>query len=130
MSRFVSSAILAAGIAAFVATPNAAIAGCYNCYTPPAPQPCATCYQQQVVPPQYRTTYDTVMVSPGRTIAHHKPARYGTVYETVVVPRTVMVEPERVYHQHVAPQYATVPRVEMVAPAQTYVVPVQPRCGG
>ncbi len=125
MLRLASSAALASVFAAF-AMPGAAVAGCYNCYQP---QPCTTCYQQYVTPPQYRTTYDTVMVSPGSVIEYRQPARYGTVYETVVVPRTVMVEPERVYHQHVLPQYATVPRVEMVAPAQTYYAPVQPRCG-
>src|SRR5438552_824095 len=119
MSRFASSAILAAGFAAFVATPNAAVAGCHNCYAPPA---CGNCYQQQVIAPQYRTVYDNVMVSPGGVIAHRVPPKYGTVYETVVVPRTVMVAPERVYHEHIPAQYATVPRVEMVAPAQTYAV--------
>ena len=120
--RLVPSAALFAAIAAFVA-PTAATAGCANCYVPP--QPCYTCYQQQVVPPQYRAYEETVMVSPGRTIAHRTPARY----ETVMVPKTVMVEPEGVQYEQVPPQYATRQRVEMVAPAQTYVVPVRPRCG-
>jgi len=121
--RIVPSAILATVIAAFAAT--SASAGCYNCYVP-APQPCVTCYQQQVVPPQYRTVQETVMVSPGRTIAHRTPARY----ETVMVPKTVMVEPEGVQYEQIAPQYATRARTEMVAPARSYYVPVQPRCGG
>jgi hypothetical protein len=120
--RLVLSAALFAAVAAFVA-PTAATAGCANCYVPP--QPCYTCYQQQVVPPQYRAYEETVMVSPGRTIAHRTPARY----ETVMVPKTVMVEPEGVQYEQVAPQYATRQRVEMVAPARTYVVPVRPRCG-
>ena len=64
------SRVIAASFAALVAAavlPTAASAGCYNCYTP---QPCATCYQQQYVPPQYRTVQDTVMVSPGAVVAH------------------------------------------------------------
>ena len=69
------AATLFAGLAA-MALPNAAAAGCYNCYAPP---PCQTCYQQQVVPPQYRTVEETVMVSPGRTIARRTPAQYETV---------------------------------------------------
>jgi hypothetical protein len=63
------------------------------------PQPCATCYQRQVVPPQYRTVEETVMVSPGAVIAHRTP-----------------------------PQYATRQRVEMVAPAREYYVATPPRC--
>ena len=66
-----------------LAAPTTASAGCQNCYVPP--QPCYTCYQQQVIPPQYRTYNETVMVSPGRTIAHRTPAQY----QTVMVPKTV-----------------------------------------
>ena len=121
MSRVLATLFTAAVAAAALST--AASAGCANCYVPP--QPCVTCYQQQVVPPQYRTVNETVMVAPGRVVAHRTPARY----ETVMVPRTVMVEPERVYHEQIPPQFATVSRTEMVAPAQTYLVPVQPRCG-
>jgi hypothetical protein len=121
MSR-VYAALFATAIAA--AIPTAASAGCANCYVP-APQPCVTCYQQQVVPPQYRTYEETVMVSPGRTIAHRTPAQY----QTVMVPKTVMVAPEGVEYEQVPAQYATRQRVEMVAPAQTYMVPVRPRCG-
>ncbi|WP_299809531.1 hypothetical protein [Tardiphaga sp.] len=102
--------------------PNAASAGCYNCYTPP---PCQTCYQQQVVPPQYRTVEETVMVAPGRTVARRTPAQY----ETVMVPKTVMVAPSRVEYERIPAQYATQQRVQMVAPAQTYYAPVRPRCG-
>ena len=120
--RLVPSAALFAAIAAFAA-PTAASAGCANCYVPP--QPCYTCYQQQVVPPQYRAVEETVMVHPGRVIAHRTPARY----ETVMVPKTVMVEPEGVQYEQVPPQYATRQRVEMVAPPQVYYAPVRPRCG-
>ncbi len=119
--RVVPSAALAAALAAF-AIPTGASAGCANCYAPP---PCVTCYQQQVIPPQYRTVEETVQVSPGRVIAHRTPARY----ETVMVPKTVLVEPEGVQYEQIPPQYATRQRVEMVAPAQTYIVPVRPRCG-
>ena len=97
-------------------------AGCANCYA--AAAPCVTCYQQQVIPPQYRTVNETVMVSPGRRIAHRTPARY----ETVMVPKTVMVEPEGVQYEEIPPQYTTVQRTQMVAPARTVVVPVRPRC--
>jgi hypothetical protein len=82
-------AALIAAAAAVLALPSAASAGCYSCYTPPPP-PCATCYQRQVVPPQYRTVDETVMVSPGSVIAHRTPAQY----RTVMVPQTVMVAPE------------------------------------
>ena len=88
MSR-VYAALIASAVAA-IAVPTAASAGCYNCYAPP--QPCATCYQQQFVPPQYRTVQETVMVSPGSVIAHRTPAQY----RTVMVPQTVMVAPEGV----------------------------------
>jgi hypothetical protein len=53
MSR-VYAALFATIVAAL---PTAASAGCYNCYAPP--QPCVTCYQQQVVPPQYRAVQET-----------------------------------------------------------------------
>ena len=62
----VYTALFATALAA-MALPTAASAGCYNCYAPP--QPCATCYQRQVVPPQYRAVQETVMVAPGGTIA-------------------------------------------------------------
>ena len=121
MSR-VLAAVSAAALLAF-ALPTTASAGCANCYAPPPP--CVTCYQQQYVPPQYRTYNETVMVAPGRRIAHRTPARY----ETVMVPKTVMVEPEGVQYEDVPPEYATVQRTEMVAPARAYMVPVRPRCG-
>ena len=120
MSR-VSAALCAAALVAF-ALPTAASAGCSNCYVS---QPCTTCYQQQYVPPQYRTYNETVMVAPGRVVAHRTPAQY----ETVMVPKTVMVAPEGVQYEQIPPQYANVQRTEMVAPAQTYMVPVRPRCG-
>ena len=121
MSRVIAAAFATA--IAVMAVPTAASAGCYSCY---APQPCCTQpqYQQQLAPPQYRTVQETVMVSPGRVIAHRTPAQY----RTVMVPQTVMVAPEGVAYEQVAPQYATQQRVEMVAPARTYYVPVAPRC--
>ena len=89
MSR-VYAALIASAVTA-MALPTAASAGCYGCYTPP-PQPCATCYQRQVVPPQYRAVQETVMVAPGGVVAHRTPAQY----RTVMVPQTVMVAPEGV----------------------------------
>ncbi|MEA2875504.1 MAG: hypothetical protein QOF14_700 [Hyphomicrobiales bacterium] len=123
MSRVLAALITTATLA-LAAVPTAASAGCYGCAPPPPPQPCVTCYQQQVIPPQYQTVNETVMVSPGRRIAHRTPARY----ETVMVPKTVMVEPEGVQYEEIPPQYATVQRTQMVAPARTVVVPVRPRC--
>jgi hypothetical protein len=120
MSRVISAVFVAAFVAA--AVPTAASADCFSCYTPP---PCATCYQQQVVPPQYRTVEQTVMVAPGHVIAHRTPAQY----RTVMVPQTVMVAPEGVQYEQVPPQYATQQRVEMVAPGYTYYVPFAPHCG-
>jgi hypothetical protein len=66
MFRVIAAAFATALVAV---VPTAASAGCYGCYTP---QPCCyqPQYQQQVVPPQYRTVQETVMVSPGRVIAH------------------------------------------------------------
>ena len=122
MSRVLTALFAAAILAA--AIPTAASAGCYGCYAPP--QPCGTCYQPQVVPPQYPTVDETVMVAPGRTIAHRTPAQY----RTVMVPRTVMVAPEGVEYEQVPAQYATQQRVEMVSPGYSYYAPVRPRCGG
>ncbi len=72
MSRAYAAMIVSA--VAAIALPTAASAGCYNCYAPP--QPCGTCYQQQVAPAQYRAVQETVMVSPGAVVAHRNP---GTV---------------------------------------------------
>ena len=119
MSRVIAAAFATALVA--VALPTAASAGCYSCYTP---QPCTTCYQQQVIPPQYRTVQETVMVAPGGVIAHRTPAQY----RTVMVPQTVMVAPEGVAYERTPPQYGVRERVEMVAPARSYYVAVQPRC--
>jgi hypothetical protein len=116
-----SAALIASAIAA-MALPTAASAGCYNCYAPP---PCVTCYQQQIVPPQYQTVQETVMVAPGRVVAHRIPPQY----RTVMVPKTVMVAPPGVEYERIPPEYAVRERVEMVAPAQAYYVPVRPRCG-
>ena len=121
MSR-ASVAMIISALAAAV-LPTAASAGCYNCYVPP--QPCGTCYQQQVVPPQYRAVQETVMVSPGSVVAHRNPAQY----RTVMVPQTVMVAPEGVQYERTPAQYAVRERVEMVTPARTYYAPVAPRCG-
>src|SRR5205814_7599585 len=124
MSR-VLTALSATAILALASVPTSAFAGCYGCYAPPPPpQPCMTCYQQQVIPPQYQTYNETVMVSPGRRIAHRTSARY----ETIMVPKTVMVEPEGVQYEEVPPECATMQRTQMVAPARTVIVPVRPRC--
>jgi hypothetical protein len=119
MSRTIAIAFTAA-VAALSMT--SAASACYNCYQPP--QPCVTCYQQQYVPPQYRTVDETVMVSPGAVVAHRTPAQY----RTVMVPQTVMVAPEGVRYQRIPPQYATRQRVEMVSPGYSYYQPVAPRC--
>ena len=121
MSRVLAS-LSAAAFLALAAAPTTASAGCYGCYAPP--QPCVTCYQPQVIPPQYRTVQETVMVEPGRVIAHRTPAQY----RTVMVPQTVMVAPEGVAYEHIPPQYATQQRVEMVSPGYSYYAPVMPRC--
>ena len=114
MSRVIAAAFATALVAA--AIPTAASAGCYGCYQQQ--------YQQYVAPPQYRTVQETVMVSPGRVVAHRTPAQY----RTVMVPQTVMVAPEGVSYERLPAQYATRERVEMVAPARTYYAPVAPRC--
>jgi hypothetical protein len=121
MPRVYAALIASAAIA--IAVPTAASAGCYNCYAPP--QPCGTCYQQQVVPPQYRTVDETVMVAPESVITHRTPAQY----RTVMVPQTVMVAPEGVQYERTPAQYAVRQHVEMVAPARTYYVATPPRCG-
>ena len=120
MSRTIAIAFTAA-VAALSMT--SAASACYNCYQPP--QPCVTCYQQQYVPPQYRTVDETVMVSPGAVVAHRTPAQY----RTVMVPQTVMVAPAGVQYERIPPQYATRQRVEMVSPGYSYYAPVQPACG-
>jgi hypothetical protein len=121
MSR-VYAALIASTFTA-MAFPTVASAGCYGgCYSPPPP--CVTCYQRQVVPPQYRAVQETVMVAPGGVIAHRTPAQY----RTVMVPQTVLVAPESVQYEQIPAQYATRQRVEMVAPAREYYVAVPPRC--
>ena len=119
MSRTIAIAFTAA-VAALSMTSTAS--ACYNCYQPP--QPCVTCYQQQYVPPQYRTVDETVMVSPGAVVAHRTPAQY----RTVMVPQTVMVAPAGVQYERIPPQYATRQRVEMVSPGYSYYAPVQMGC--
>ena len=117
-----SVSLLIAAIAVAL-LPSTASAFCESCYFPP-PQPCTTCYQMQTVPPQYRAVQETVMVSPGATVAHRTPAQY----RTIMVPKTVMVAPEGVAYQHIPPRYATQQRVEMVSPGYSYYAPVAPRC--
>jgi hypothetical protein len=98
MSRLILSTLfvaLAASLAASIALPGAARAGCSGCNFPvvsacgscaaPVVNPCNPCYRPAVVPAQYRTVYDTVVVAPARMIAHRVPARYGVVNETVMV---------------------------------------------
>ncbi len=124
MSRALLAGLISA--VAVAAAPGTASAGCFglfNCFAPP--QPCYTCYQQQYVPPQYRSVQETVMVSPGGVVAHRVPAQY----QTVMVPQTVMVSPESVQYEHIPAQYALRNRVEMVSPGYSYYAPVAPRCG-
>jgi hypothetical protein len=109
------AAAFATAIAAAV-VPTAASAGCYGCY---APQPCCQPeYQQHAVLPQYRTVQETVMVAPGRVIAHRTPARYRTIME----PRTMMAA------------HAPCPAIRDPAARRNgraspfYYVPVAPRC--
>ena len=151
MSRFLYSAIFIVFAAASV-IPTAAVAGCGSCA--PVFNPCGSCYRPAVIPPQYRTVYDTVMVAPPRVVARVVPPRYGVVNETVMVspPRqvwqstcacgresvqavevpaqyatvahTVLVERAHVVREVMPPQYATTARSEMVSPAQTVWGPV------
>jgi hypothetical protein len=104
-------------VAAFVAAAGMAVPSL-------AQAGCTTCYQPQVIPPQYRTVERTVMVSPGHTIRRHRPAQY----RTVMVPKTVMVAPPRTEYRRVPAQYATTQRTVQVAPAQVYYAPVQTGC--
>jgi hypothetical protein len=142
--------------------PTAAQAGCWGCNVPlvshcgscaPVVNPCNPCYRPAIVPAQYRTVYDTVMVAPAHVIAHRVPARYGTVNETVMVSppgqawqstcacgretlqaveipaqyasvaHTVMVEPPHVVREVVPAQYGTVARTEMVSAPHQVWVP-------
>jgi hypothetical protein len=159
MSRTILSALLVA-FAASIA--SSAQAGCGNCgpivspcggCAAPVFNPCNPCYRPAYVPPQYRTVYDTVMVTPPHVIEHRVPARYGVVNETVMVspptqvwqstcacgretlqavevpaqyasvPHTVMVEPPHVVREVVPAQYGTVARTEMVSGPQQVWVP-------
>jgi hypothetical protein len=147
MSRFVSSALFVALAVAGAGVPSAAFAGCGACAAPVF-NPCGTCYRPVVVPPQYRTVYDTVVVAPARVVAHAVPARYGVVNETVMVrppsqawqstcacgretlqaveipaeystvSHTVLVEPQHVVREVIPAQYGTVARTEQVAAGQ------------
>lgn len=120
MYRVIAAAFTAA--LAVAVLPTGASAGCYSCYQP---QPCCQPqYQAVVAPPQYRTVQETVMVAPGRVIAHRTPAQY----RTVMVPQTVMVAPPGVQYERIPPQYATRQRVEMVSPGYSYYAPVQMNC--
>jgi hypothetical protein len=167
MSRLVSSALfvaLAASMAGSVAVlPTSAQAGCGGCGAPlvspcgscaaPVVNPCNPCYRPAMVPAQYRTVYDTVLVAPARAVAHRVPARYGVVNETVMVSppsqawqstcacgresvqaveipaqyatvaRTVMVEPPHTVREVVPAQYGTVARTEMVSGPHAVWVP-------
>src|ERR1700722_7587451 len=109
MSRVYAALIVSA--LSVAALPTTASAGCYGCYAPP--QPCGTCYQPQVIPPQYRTVQVTMMIEPARVIVHRTPPQY----RALLVPQTVMVSTEGVQYERVAPQYAVRERVEMVASA-------------
>ena len=122
-ARIYGALIISMSALAAMTVPGTATAGCSNCYVPP--QPCSTCSQRQVVPPQYRTVEETVMVSKAAVIAHRTPPQY----RTVMVPQTVMIAPAGFRYEQIPAQYATRQRVEMVAPAREYYLPVAPRCG-
>ena len=114
----VFATLFTAAVAAAAFTTSAA-AACYSCYKP---RPCVTCHQR-VVPAKYETYNATVLVSPGRRVAHQVPARYATV----MVPKTVLVSAASVKYEDVPAQYATVQRTRLVTPRRT--VTVRPRCG-
>jgi hypothetical protein len=122
-SRIYAALLIAMSALAPIAVPGTATAGCANCYA--SPRPCATCNRRQVVPPQYRTVEETVMVSKASVVAHRTPPQY----RTVMVPQTVMVAPAGVQYEQIPAQYATRQRVEMVAPTREYDAPLAPRCG-
>ena len=127
MSRLVFSALF---VALAALTPTSASAGCGGCYQVASPcgscavvNPCNPCYRPAVVPAQYRTVYDTVVVAPARVIAHRIPARYGMVNETVMVSppsqawqSTCACGRESVQAVEIPAQYATVARTVMVEP--------------
>ena len=145
MSRFLYSALFVAFAVTSADVPSAALAGCGSCAAPVF-NPCGTCYRPVMVPAQYRTVYDTVVVAPARVVAHVVPARYGVVNETVMVrppsqvwqstcacgretlqaieipaeystvSHTVMVEPQHVVREVIPAQYGTVARTELVSP--------------
>src|SRR5436305_7109028 len=134
MLRLVSSTLfvaLAASMAGSVALlPTSAQAGCGGCGAPlvspcgscaPVVNPCSPCYRPAMVPAQYRTVYDTVVVAPARVVAHRVPARYGVVNETVMVSppsqawqSTCACGRESVQAVEIPAQYATVARTVMV----------------
>src|SRR4051812_33709081 len=122
MSRVIAAAFATVLVA--IALPTAASAQCSSCYVPPQPCCAQPQYQLQTAPAQYRSVQETVMVSPGRVIAHRTPAQY----RTVMVPQTAIVAPEGVACERPAPQSATQERVERVAPARSSYVPAAPRC--
>src|ERR1700744_1092691 len=102
------SRVIAASFAAIVAAavlPTTASAGSYNCYTP---QPCATSYHHQYVPPQDRAVQEAVRVPPGALVAHRPPAQSLPV----MVPHPVIAPPQGGAYGHIPPQYAAQQRVE------------------
>jgi hypothetical protein len=167
MSRSVFSALFVALAAAssVALLPTAAQAGCMGCSgqlispcgscAAPVVNPCNPCYRPAMVPAQYRTVYDTVVVAPARMVAHRVPARYEVVNETVMVTppsqswqstcacgresvqaveipaqyatvaHTVMVEPPHLVHEMVPAQYGTVARTEMVSGPHAVWVPAE-----
>lgn len=120
--------------------------GCNHCA--PAPQ-----VRQVVVPPQYRTVEQQVLVAPARKVRHLIPAVYGTVQQQVLVAparvgwvaecgvcnaqwrqvlipaqyqtveRQVIVTPARVEIEVIPAQYQTVTRTVLVTPQRTYWAP-------
>ena len=101
---------------------------------PPNAQP-GECYTKVVVPAEYVTTVETVMVKPATTKLRTVPATYETIQETVLVqeasfefvtipPRyeaqeeRVLVRPERIDKRVIPARYETVEERIMVEPAR------------
>jgi len=70
------------------------------------------CYREVIVPAQYRTVAETVMVTPERDVSHVVPAVVRQVEESVVV------SPARTIVHTVPAQYGVVAEDVLVAPAR------------
>ncbi|WP_242390346.1 hypothetical protein [Polymorphum gilvum] len=70
-----------------------------------------SCYRQVVVPAEYRTVHETVLVRPASSRVVEHPPVYRTVTERVVL------QPERISYRKIAPIYDTRARQVLVRPA-------------